>query len=575
MFNTEFKKHTVKCNTKFETIITTSNPIICFSDIHGDIDALIVCLRDCGNVIQKKKDHTYDDNKRDPDLAKFLPYDLNITTDYIDDLNYEWCGNGTHVVIIGDILDPARGSNIEHIYHQTEIKILMFLNKIASYANKVGGKIIKLCGNHELGNFIHSGVNIKNYMSDSDKENKNYYQGYSRYNYFKLGNPGFQLFQEGGVGIGILINNNFFVHGGLTSTYNIDNFISINKLININWTDETKKYDAAKQLINPNNESNMTVSEFIKEKEFISRYEQQQQTLINLSSSNDSPLWTREFNYSNEHIPIFIKKIETPETPIITSIYNYFAQMFTKKEDNNLKKPDNILDNYFNILFRNKPKEYNDKYNIDDYRLIIGHSGQNGSLLEYDNATFSSNDSSNNKIVKYNNKEVYIGKGDFTNNILFGISIACIEDLKDSGLKNPRLIRVDYNISRGFDYLQIALNKYCNNKELLQNNLKNIIKILYESRIPQICIIEDNNKLYIVKSKLKNTKINLPRRDFAGIDKNNKSKIYDIIIEYANNFPNCNITKERIDEMLGEEPIDSVYYNKYLKYKNKYLKLKN
>jgi hypothetical protein len=576
MFNTEFKKHTIK-DTGFQTIITTSNPIICFSDIHGDIDALIVCLRDCGNVIQKKKGFHYDDNKRDPDLEKFLPYDLNNTTEYIDDLNYEWCGNGTHVVIIGDILDPVRGDNTEHIYLQTEIKILRFLNKIASYANKVGGKIIKLCGNHELGNFIHSGVNIKNYMSDSDKENKNYYQGYSRYNYFKLGNPGFKLFQEGGVGIGILINNNFFVHGGLTSTYNIDNFISINKLINNDWMEETKKYDDAKQLINPNNASNMTVKEFIKEKEFISRYEQKQQTLINLSKLIDSPLWTREFNYSNKQIPIFIEKVETPDIPIITNVYNYFAKLFTKKQESkiDLKKPDNILDNYFNILFRNKSKEYNDKYNIDDYRLIIGHSGQNGSLLEYDNATFSCNDSSNKKIVKYNNKEVYIGKGDFTNNILFGISVACIEDLKDSGLKNPRLIRVDYNISRGFDILKNSLIKYCNNKELLQNNLKNIIKILYESRTPQICIIEDKHKLYIVKSKLKNTKINLPRQNFSGIDKNNKSKIYDIIIDFAKTFPNCNITKERIDEMLGEEPIDSAYYDKYLKYKNKYLKLKN
>jgi hypothetical protein len=574
MFNTEFKKHTAKIG--FQTIITTSNPIICFSDIHGDIDALIVCLRDCGNVIQKKKGFNYDDRKRDPDLERYLPYDLNNTKDYIDDLNYEWCGNENHVVIIGDILDPKRGSNIEHVYPQAEIKILMFLNKLAVSAKKSGGKIIKLCGNHELGNFIHSGVNIIDYMSDSDKKNENYYQGYSRYNYFKLGNPGFKLFQEGGVGIGILINNNFFVHGGLTSTYNIDNFISINKLINNDWMEETQKYNTANEIIK-DDRNNMTLKEFINTKEFISKYEQKQQTLINLSKSIDSPLWTREFNYSNEQIPIFIEKEETQDTPIITSVYNYFAKLFTKKQDTkiDLKKPDNILDNYFNILFRNKPKEYNNKYNIHDYRLIIGHSGQNGSLLDYDNATFSSNDSSNNKIVKYNNKEVYIGKGNFTNNILFGISVACIEDLTDSGLKNSRLIRVDYNVSRGFDILKNALIKYCNNQELLENNLKNIIKILYESRTPQICIIEEKNKLYIVKSKLKNTKINLPRQNFAGIDKNNKSKIYDIIIDFAKTFPNCNITKERIDEMLDKEPIDSAYYDKYLKYKNKYLKLKN
>ena len=31
----------------FETIINTNKPIVCFSDIHGDIDALIIMLRDC------------------------------------------------------------------------------------------------------------------------------------------------------------------------------------------------------------------------------------------------------------------------------------------------------------------------------------------------------------------------------------------------------------------------------------------------------------------------------------------------------------------------------------------------
>jgi len=565
MYRTEFKSQHILRDTGFKTVITTTNPIICFSDIHGDIDALIICLRDCGNVI-KKKTSPYDDKKRDPDLQKYLNLDLNDTkSNYVDDLNYEWSGGGTHVVIIGDILDPVRRNfNTEHVYPQVEIKILRFLNNMARSAEKYGGKIIKLCGNHELGNFINrGGIDIMNYMSDSDKDNKNYYDGFSRLDYFKLENSGFKLFQEGGIGIAVMINNNFFVHGGLTSEYTIEDFISINNLINNDWTNETILYNKAKYDTLINNAADITFEEFSKKKEFIGKYEIRKKRLLNICSS-DSPLWTREFNYDNKKIPIFIKR-EQKEEPIVSSIYNYFSSFITKPKEEEAK---NILDSYFKILFKSNDNKH---YNIEDYRLIIGHSGQNPSLLEYDNATFSHKDSSTDKIITYTNKEVYVGKGDFYNNLLFGISIACIEDLKE--LKNPRLIRVDHNISRGFDILPNALIKYCNNKEKLENNLKNIIKILYESRTPQIFMIMKDNNLSIIKSKLKNTKINLPRQNFSGFDKDNKSKIYDMILKHAERIPNCMINQEMIDTMLSNEPFDSAYYDKYMKYKNKYMKL--
>ena len=561
MYRTDFKSQHILRDTSFKTVITTNSPIICFSDIHGDIDALIICLRDCGNVIKKKTDYVYDDKKRDPDLEKYLNLDLNdMKNEYVDDLNYTWSGGSTHVVIIGDILDPVRHNfNTEHVYPQVEIKILRFLNNLARAAMKSGGRIIKLCGNHELGNFISSGLEILDYMSESDKDNKNYYQGFKRLDYFKLGNPGFELFQEGGIGVAVLINNNFFVHGGLTSEYTIENFISMNDLINNDWTNEKLLYNEAKESTSVNNGATITLEEFSKKKEFIKKYEIKKKRLLNISSSN-SPLWTREFNYNNKTIPIFIHKEKK-----VSSIFNYIASFFTKpKED---ESDENILDSYFKILFKINDNKY---YNIEDYRLIIGHSGQNASLLEYDNATFSHNESTTDKIIRYTNKEVYVGKGDFNNNLLFGISIACIEDLKE--IKNPRLIRVDYNVSRGFDILPNALSKYCNNKEKLDNNLKNIIKILYESRTPQIFMIMKDNNLSIIKSKLKNTKINLPRQNFSGFDKDNKSKIYDIILKHSERIPSCNITKEMIDTMLNNEPSNSAYYDKYIKYKNKYFK---
>ena len=40
------------------------------------------------------------------------------------------------------------------MYPQVEIKILRFLNNLGVDARNHGGNIIKLCGNHELGNFM-------------------------------------------------------------------------------------------------------------------------------------------------------------------------------------------------------------------------------------------------------------------------------------------------------------------------------------------------------------------------------------------------------------------------------------
>jgi hypothetical protein len=578
---TQVKSHYTLRNTGFNTIISTDSPIICLSDIHGDIDALIICLRDCANVIKKKKGIEYNNNKRDPDLEKYLGVNLNDNNPYIDDLHYEWSGGSSYIVIIGDILDPVRGNfNTEHVYPQVEIKILRFINKISSYAEKVGGKVIKLCGNHELANFIKSGLEIKAYMSDSDIKNENYYNGLSRTDYFKLGNPGFKLFQEGGIGFGVLINNNFFVHGGLTADYDIEIFILINKLINIDWVEYGEKYRKAHDTLK-DEKKNITIEEFSNLNELIKRYDHQHNQLYYLTNSETSPLWTREFNYNN-NIPIFLDKEEKEKKEkapsIIATFFNYFMGGIFNKTDNTKQikddkkqindetpKPEVLLDKYFKILFRNDKYK---KYDIDEYRLIIGHSGQHGSILKYENATFSHVEDSNKKTIKYTNKEIYNGTGDFDNNLLFGISVAYIQDL---GLKNPRLIRVDYNLSRGFDILDSALSKYCKNQELLKNNVKNIIKILYEARSPQVCIIENNNKLSIVKSTLKNTKINLPRKNFLGTGTDNKSKIYELILKHVNN---C-ITEQQVNNMLNEETKDSAYYDKYMKYKNKYMKLKN
>ena len=75
----------------------SNNTIYAIGDIHGDITPLIVCLRDCCNVIKKKDKVNYDQRCRDSDMENDLSKHWNNET-YCEDLNYEWIGNNSYVV---------------------------------------------------------------------------------------------------------------------------------------------------------------------------------------------------------------------------------------------------------------------------------------------------------------------------------------------------------------------------------------------------------------------------------------------------------------------------------------------
>lgn len=130
--------------------------IVAFSDVHGDLDALISCLRDCAKVISCKKNNNhlcqgqfcdvYKNYARDFDLTtvdddcfitetikEYKKSDDDIYTDdvvynwmcckkdgeyikYPDDLGFKWKGGQTHVVIIGDLIDGYRdGRGVDHL----------------------------------------------------------------------------------------------------------------------------------------------------------------------------------------------------------------------------------------------------------------------------------------------------------------------------------------------------------------------------------------------------------------------------------------------------------------------------
>ena len=100
--------------------------IVVVGDIHADYETLIKTLQYAG-LINKK---------------------------------LEWTGKKTHLVVIGDLVDGK--NRIGDWTNDSDIRVINFLEKLMSSANKVGGKVVILLGNHEFmnmtGNFSYSGL---------------------------------------------------------------------------------------------------------------------------------------------------------------------------------------------------------------------------------------------------------------------------------------------------------------------------------------------------------------------------------------------------------------------------------
>lgn len=494
----------------FQTNIIKPNiKIIALSDIHGDIQSLIVCLRDCGGVI-KKKSH-FDPEFYDIEMETELHKDLNkIDSTYKSDLGYEWIGLDTHVVICGDMIDSNRtklckksnGDDCTY-YPQVEIKILLFINSINLQANKTGGRIIKLLGNHELVNTTTGKISenfISKYSFPNDISYKNYYKGIDRNHIFNVGQEGFKILFEGGCGILVKINNYIFIHGGLGSRP-YDYFNKLNQ-----WF---------------NNPSNQILSEQI-----------QIEWNGKISKS--------ELNDSVGNSPLWIRDLGDPST------------MSRRLELSNTVDKNNFCSNLVELFKIFKGNGLIVTENPSDLHLIVGHCVQSDLSTQQNLISYSGNkynygqtytsvdkNKSNSQIDVYNTF-IYTGPSIFNKNDrtkVFGISMECIHNNSNSA----HLYRIDVGSSRGYDYFT-GLDEKIKTPE-------DEIKFIY-SKTPQILLIESNNSIHIVKSKIKNTRIHLPR------------EIYELAISNVNELDITN-------------PSNLHYKSKYFKYKKKYFELKN
>jgi hypothetical protein len=494
-----------------ELIVSDKTRILSLSDIHGDIHSLIIALRDCGEVISKEN---FINDKEDIDLEYLLNIDISEEDcNYVDSLNYNWIGGDTHIVIIGDFLDINRKDNTilkkngfgQNEYPQIEIKIFRFINAINKQAQKNGGRIIKMFGNHEMYNIIGKKDFIKKYSYPNTIKLKNYYRGHDRVKCFKYGNEGYKLMLEDGMYVLFKINNNLFVHGGPTINYNFYDYNRINNIIN-----------------NNNNKIKLIID-----------------SLCN-NDPNLSPLWTRIFGhdsfinkriYDNDEFcnnvkqllikikgnDYFYDDIKTIRIIVghcvqsLSTIYNKNNITFgyiNNNKSNNIKevlepKLEKVI-NYNNRIIPDKLiliDEYKSDYLKNN---IINNNNDDGTGAD-DILTAEAPPGTDDKLTIYNNKNYdvkYRGIADLEKRIVFGITMECDNDLNSA---DNYIYKVDVGASRGFD--SFFLPSKNDIKTLSNTELEN--KYLL-SRTPQILEII-NNKPKIIRSLVKNTKIHQPR----------------------------------------------------------------
>lgn len=217
-----------KCSnySKLPNVLPATERIIVIGDIHGDMNVLLECLK----------------------KAKVI--ESNITVGTLNKI--EWLGGTTTIVQVGDQIDSCRFDGINScndpsnykVDEAHDITILYFMTNLHTMAQKHGGAVYNLMGNHEL-------MNIRGDMSYVSHSNV------TKYNYKKtdgtmmyglearkhLFSPGNEIanFLACTRNIALIIGSNLFVHAGIvphiTKKYNIND---LNVLLKMLLFDELK-----------------------------------------------------------------------------------------------------------------------------------------------------------------------------------------------------------------------------------------------------------------------------------------------------------------------------------------------
>ena len=267
-----------------DNVLESVNRIIVIGDLHGDFDRTIDSLK-VGGVL--KVNDEYDEDSKD---------------------RYEWIGNDTVVVQVGDQIDRCRNLPC-HLPESTDpdensdLKILKFFTDLHFKALQSGGAVYSLVGNHELMNVAGrmdyvSYENIQGFENEQpygdplydgkipdDKKNME-----ARMWAFEPGNP-LAEFLACTRKLVLKIGSNLFVHAGIlpeiAEKYN--DISEMNKILSMylfNLLDKNE-LEKHKLLLGPEilakNDSSQYNIEYYNEKDSSSDFE----------SYKKSPLWNR------------------------------------------------------------------------------------------------------------------------------------------------------------------------------------------------------------------------------------------------------------------------------------------
>lgn len=192
------------------SILPAVKRIIVIGDIHGDMDKLMSCLRIAKLINNKGK----------------------------------WIGRDTVVVQVGDQIDSCRFNGINDCNDPSymiddkpnDVNILYFMTKLHNMAQKHGGAVYSLMGNHELMN-VMGDMSYVSYQNIKMFENYNTSKGImldgltARKHEFSPGNN-IANFLACTRKIALVIGSNLFVHAGIiphiAQKYKIDD---MNKLL--------------------------------------------------------------------------------------------------------------------------------------------------------------------------------------------------------------------------------------------------------------------------------------------------------------------------------------------------------
>lgn len=548
----------------FPTVMEgVTNQIVTFSDIHGDLDALIVCLRDCANVIYKPGFNP-SAGQRDPDLVRYFEMDIN-SNQYDRSLGYQWRHDDTSfVVIIGDLIDPVRvrANIIENIYHrQIELKILHFINAMNESALRryqerhpnAGaqielpdhhcGRIYKLLGNHDLFNFL--GYNpgffnnfVRDYSFPKDIPNKDdkkldevyydtdikpishdveewetYYKNikqqdeefysFTRDTIFNYTHPGFNAyFETTGTGVALLINDNLFVHGGLYGQITMNDVIHFNQEL----------LQSKSHLLSPAQFN--TLCRYIMPILQVRHYAEHNDD-TDIPSQQGKPLDSGRVSCSSfaDKLVQFCGQDGCP------SINPRRIRMFKGHCSQSLAnlKPSTVLSGF---IMNTGTTEIYSNYDTEDqiHPNAFYHGPQTEAVDEKDE----------DDLERYH-----------PHNRKWGVTLSCDRNTNQAldlaGQPSPQIIKVDVGMGRGQDYISA-------NRVFDFYNIGKREKTLFESRVPQVIIIpevgHDNpERLLLIRSTLKNMAIHMPRPNYSAIKEIAKQQLVQ--------FPNPRV-EERV-----------------------------